>query len=79
MSEIAFVVPGRLDQVTGGYLFDQRIVDGLRARGRTVRVIELVDRDPHANGAVLASLAEGTRTIVDGLDLANLDRDGALA
>jgi glycosyltransferase involved in cell wall biosynthesis len=73
MSEIAFVVPGRLDQVTGGYLFDQRIVDGLRARGRTVRVIELVDRDPHANGAVLASLAEGTRTIVDGLALANLD------
>src|SRR5215472_2788179 len=72
MTEIAFVVPGRLNQLTGGYLFDRRIVEGLRARGRQVRVIELSTRDPSANGAVLASLADGTRTVVDGLALANL-------
>jgi len=72
MSEIAFVVPGRLDQLTGGYLFDRRIVEGLRARGRRVRVIELSGTDPRADDAALAELADGTRTVVDGLALANL-------
>ena len=72
MTEIAFVVPGRLDQLTGGYLFDRHIVEGLRTRGRRVRVIELTAKDPDANDAVLASLADGTRTVVDGLALANL-------
>jgi len=72
MTEIAFVVPGRLDQVTGGYLFDRRIVEGLRGRGRAVRVIELSARDQNANGKVLANLADGTETVVDGLALDNL-------
>jgi glycosyltransferase involved in cell wall biosynthesis len=70
--EIVFVVPGRLNQLTGGYLFDRHIVEGLRARHRTVRVIELSARDPRANGAVLADLADGTKTVVDGLALASL-------
>ena len=68
MTEIAFVVPGRLDQLTGGYLFDRRIVEGLRARGRAVRVIEL---SPPEDGAQLAALAEETKTVVDGLALAD--------
>jgi hypothetical protein len=29
--ELVFVVPGRLDQLTGGYLFYRHIVEGLRA------------------------------------------------
>jgi glycosyltransferase involved in cell wall biosynthesis len=69
--EIAFVVPGRLNQLTGGYLFDRHIVHGLRARRRVVRVIELSAKDPKANGAVLADLSDGTKTVVDGLALAN--------
>jgi glycosyltransferase involved in cell wall biosynthesis len=70
--ELVFVVPGRLDQLTGGYLFDGHIVEGLRARGRAVRVIELAARDPRADAAVLAAVADGTPTVVDGLVLANL-------
>ena len=66
--EIVFVVPGRLDQLTGGYLFDRRIVEGLRARGRAVRVIEL---SAQADGAPLAALADDTKTVVDGLALAD--------
>jgi glycosyltransferase involved in cell wall biosynthesis len=66
--EIVFVVPGRLDQLTGGYLFDRRIVEGLRARGRAVRVIEL---SAQADGGPLAALAEDTNTVVDGLALAD--------
>ena len=70
--ELVFVVPGRLDQLTGGYLFDRHIVEGLRARGRAVRVIELAAMDPRADGTVLAAIADGTPTVVDGLALVNL-------
>ena len=70
--ELVFVVPGRLDQLTGGYLFDRHIVEGLRARGRVVQVIELTGGRPKANAAVLAGVADGTETVVDGLALANL-------
>ena len=41
MNELVFVVPGRLDQLTGGYLYDRHIVEGLRVRGRAVSTIEL--------------------------------------
>jgi glycosyltransferase involved in cell wall biosynthesis len=70
--ELVFVVPGGLDQLTGGYLFDRHIVEGLRARGWMVRVIELAARDPQADGASLAAVADGTPMVVDGLALANL-------
>ncbi len=70
--EIAFVVPGRLDQLTGGYLFERHIVEGLRARGRMVRVIELSARDPIADYAMIAAIPDGARTVVDGLALTSL-------
>ncbi|MBI4185009.1 MAG: glycosyltransferase family 1 protein, partial [Proteobacteria bacterium] len=35
---IDFVVPGPIDQRTGGYIYDRRIVLGLGARGVPVRV-----------------------------------------
>jgi glycosyltransferase involved in cell wall biosynthesis len=38
---LAWVVPGPLRQVTGGYLYDARMVDGLRERGWLVGVIDL--------------------------------------
>src|SRR5712671_4139755 len=72
MTELVFIVPGRLDQITGGYLFDRHVVEGLRARGRAVRVIELTGDRPKANATVLAGVADGTETVVDGLALANL-------
>jgi glycosyltransferase involved in cell wall biosynthesis len=70
--ELVFIVPGRLDQLTGGYLFDRHIVEGLRARGRIVRVLELGASDPRADAAALAAVADGTPMVVDGLALANL-------
>jgi glycosyltransferase involved in cell wall biosynthesis len=65
--EIAFVVPGRIDQLTGGYIFDRNVVEGLRAHGRAVRVIELSQK---ADGTALEALADGTKTIIDGLTFA---------
>lgn len=57
---IAWVVPDRLDQVTGGYLYDARVVRHLQERGHEVQVIELQQRrasvDPFASWALVKAL-----------------------
>jgi glycosyltransferase involved in cell wall biosynthesis len=75
-SPLHFVVPGPLDQRTGGYIYDRRIVEGLRALGWTVQVHELAGRFPHANEMARAAAAEaiaqmppGALPVVDGLAL----------
>lgn len=74
---LAFIVPGALDQRTGGYLFDRHVVDGLKAAGREVVLGELAGRFPEpdavARGAAasfLAGLADGSAAVIDGLALA---------
>ena len=47
---IHFVVPGPLDQATGGYRYDDAIVAGLRALGHSVVGHELAGRFPLAIG-----------------------------
>lgn len=76
MTAFTLIVPGALDQFTGGYLFDRRIVDGLRAIGRAVAVIELRGKFPDtdetaraAAAAALAGLPSGHTTVIDGLAL----------
>jgi glycosyltransferase involved in cell wall biosynthesis len=77
--EVHFVVPGRLDQKTGGYIYDARVIDGLRARGIAVTVHELpgpypmVDQEAilEANHA-LARLPDGALVVIDGLALPGL-------
>lgn len=68
------VVPGPLDQRTGGYLYDARMVAGLRQRGWTVRVHELPGRFPDADARARAALAgtlealpEHALVVLDGL------------
>ena len=70
------VVPGALDQFTGGYLFDRRVVDGLRAAGRSVRVVELPGGYPDADAQTRAAAAEALQAlpgesvaVIDGLAL----------
>ncbi len=74
---LTVIVPGALDQVTGGSIFDRRIVEGLRALGRPVRVVELAGRFPAADAeamaaaeAALAGLADGAPAVIEGLALA---------
>ena len=57
------VVPGALDQFTGGYLFDRRVVDGLRAAGRSVRVVELPGGYPDADAQTRAAAAEALQAL----------------
>jgi hypothetical protein len=61
-----FVVPGPIDQRTGGYIYDQLIVHGLRALGWTVQVLELAGRFPQADELAYASAAEAIETMSPG-------------
>ena len=81
MSEPALhvVVPGPIDQRTGGYIYDARIVDGLRRRGWRVTVHELEGRFPDGDATARASLSEvlarlpdGARVAIDGLAMGGL-------
>jgi len=72
----AFLVPGRLDQLTGGYLFDRHVIESLRAAGREIAAIELPGRFPDADATAreaacraLAALSNGTVAVIDGLAL----------
>ena len=76
MTPLTLIVPGALDQLTGGYLFDRQIVEGLRAIGETVAVIELPGTFPAADetaraaaATALASLPSGHTVVIDGLAL----------
>jgi len=68
------VVAGSLDQRTGGYLYDARMVAGLRALGRRVEVHEVEGRWPAADregrrdlAAHLDALPDGAVVVLDGL------------
>ena len=71
---LAFVAPGALTQLTGGYIYDKQIVDGLKRIGYRVATRMVSDRFPNPTAAdldnaarVLASIPNGSVTIVDGL------------
>lgn len=78
-SALDLLVPGSLEQRTGGYLYDARVVDGLRRLGWTVRVHELRGRFPDPDSAAistleaaLAKVPEAVPAVIDGLALAAL-------
>jgi glycosyltransferase involved in cell wall biosynthesis len=72
----AFAVPGSLDQPTGGYAYDRRVIAELRRRGCEVEVIDLGVGFPHPAtqttreaGARLRQVPAGRPVIIDGLAL----------
>jgi glycosyltransferase involved in cell wall biosynthesis len=73
---LTLIVPGPIDQLTGGYIFARHIVEELRAHGDQVAVIELDGRFPDADAAArraaaeaLAALPDGAVAAIDGLGL----------
>jgi len=60
------VVPGRLDTRTGGYIYDRRVVEGLRRLGWDIDVRELDDSFPRPSAAALTGTAEVLTAIRDG-------------
>jgi glycosyltransferase involved in cell wall biosynthesis len=73
------VVPGSLDQRTGGYLYDARMAAGLEKLGWTVVVHSLQGEFPAGDasaeaslGAALADVPDGDRVLIDGLAMGSL-------
>lgn len=72
----AMAMPGPLDARTGGYIYNRRMVEGLRQLGWEAAVLELDASFPHPTANALekanqafSSLAQDTVTIVDSLAL----------
>jgi glycosyltransferase involved in cell wall biosynthesis len=77
---VHLVVPGSLDQRTGGYIYDRRIADGLRTLGRTVVVHELQGTFPVADETARRAAARAIEDmngaglpLIDGLALPAFD------
>jgi glycosyltransferase involved in cell wall biosynthesis len=73
---VQLVVPGPLDQRTGGYIYDRRVAEGLRALGWTLDVHELAGRFPLVDEVALAAahqaltaMPPGSLPVIDGLAL----------
>ncbi|MBV9250130.1 MAG: glycosyltransferase family 4 protein [Acetobacteraceae bacterium] len=73
---VSLIVPAPFEQISGGYAYDRRMVEGLRATGHEISVIELPGSFPvteettrQAAGAICEALAGGTYPVIDGLAL----------
>lgn len=83
MRQAAFAIPGDITTLTGGYIYERRLLEGLRDLGRDVRHIALGASFPvptrgHMAEAVeaLAALPEERALILDGLVFGSIDTDG---
>ncbi|SEM68923.1 Glycosyl transferases group 1 [Roseovarius tolerans] len=79
---MAFAVPGDIETVTGGYLYDRRLADALVASGIDLHHLTLGDSFPHPTARDMANaLAQLDRlpascpALVDGLAFGALDTD----
>lgn len=78
-SALHFLVPGSLQQLTGGYLYDARMVDALFSRGWRIHVHEVSGVFPKGDFEAcrslietLANLPDNARVLIDGLLLGGL-------
>ena len=52
---LALLVPAPFSTLSGGYLYDRRMVEGLRGLGHAVQVIELAGQHPLADASAEAA------------------------
>ncbi len=79
MARLHFIVSGDLETLTGGYLYDARIVEGLRQQGWEVQVHNLATSFPNPDEHALAQAAahfnaipDAAWVIIDGLALGGM-------
>ncbi|TJZ94295.1 glycosyltransferase family 4 protein [Paracoccus gahaiensis] len=83
---MTFALPGDITTLTGGYIYDRRLVEGLRAQGRQVEVLALPDSFPTPSPSQMAqaladlqALPADRPVIIDGLAFGALDPAGVAA
>ncbi|SFE80317.1 glycosyltransferase family 4 protein [Roseivivax sediminis] len=83
MRALAFAIPGDINTLTGGFLYEKRLLEGLRALGHDVRHIELDPSFPDPDVAAttdavaqLAAIEPARPVILDGLVFGSLDTAG---
>ncbi|MBP5979114.1 MAG: glycosyltransferase [Halomonas sp.] len=76
---LTLIVAGDLNQRTGGYIYDTRIVEALRDAGRSVDVVSLAGSFPDADqqasdqlSAALSDLPDAATVVIDGLAMGAL-------
>jgi len=79
MNDFALIVAGDPSQLTGGYVYDARIVKALRGNGWKIDVVGLDGRFPepdavasHALDSALTALPDGSQAVIDGLAMGGL-------
>ncbi|MBZ9537634.1 glycosyltransferase family 4 protein [Modicisalibacter tunisiensis] len=79
MTDLTFIVAGDPGQLTGGYVYDARIVDALRHQGWQVEVVGLEGRFPEPDATAgqaldraLADCPNGAQVVIDGLAMGGL-------
>ena len=79
MRDVVFAAPGDLATATGGYVYDRRVVLGLRALGWRTEAFNLGEGFPFPSGAAraaarrqLTALPAGQLIVIDGLALGAL-------
>jgi glycosyltransferase involved in cell wall biosynthesis len=77
--DVVFATPGDLETATGGYIYDRRVVFGLRALGWRTEAFNLGEGFPFPSGATraaarrqLTALPPGQLIVIDGLALGAL-------
>ena len=78
--QVSLIVPGPLATMSGGHDYDRRVVEGLRAVGHDVDVLELAGRLPDPDQAAIyaarsawAALPADSVKLIDGLALPAFD------
>lgn len=66
------MIPGSIETLTGGFVYDRRIAQGLRRRGRRLEILEL-SGEPRVDQERIASINAGHTLLVDGLALPKLE------
>ncbi len=76
MTSVDFIVPGDIRTLTGGYIYDRRVVEGLRTLGWTTSVHSLDTSFPmptrsavNQARSVVAGIPSGRHVVIDGLAL----------
>lgn len=71
---VYFAIPGDINNCTGGYAYDRRLISGLSTLGFEVKLLQLSAQFPSpdadalaAADALISELPEGARLIIDGL------------